>query len=82
MEEWIVGPPGGNPDHLIRSFAGERFASNAALVPPATAYYVVSITRMNKRAPERCDRPEYVTRQQLFAPAPLRLSFVARCERK
>jgi len=79
--DWIVSQPGGgNPSHLVRIYAGQRFAQGAGSVPPGATYYAVSVTRMNRQPPEHCHRVEYVTRRELFAPTPLRLSFVAKCE--
>jgi hypothetical protein len=78
--DWIVSPTVDNPGHLVRIFATERFAPSVELVPPGATYYVVRITRMNERPPQQCDRVEYVTRKGLLAPAPLRLSFIAKCK--
>lgn len=80
--DWIVSQPGGgNPNHLVGVFAQERFAQDAGSVPPGATYYAVSVTRMNRQPPEYCSKVDYVTRKELFAPAPLRLSFVAKCKR-
>ena len=80
--DWIVSTPGGaNPTHLVGIYATERFTQNVGSVPPGATYYEVSVTRMNRQPPVRCGSVEYVTRKELFAPAPLRLSFVAKCER-
>jgi hypothetical protein len=79
--DWIVSQPGGNPNHLVEILVSDRFASNVGSVPLGATYFVVGVTRMNKQPPPQCDGVEYVTRSQLLAPAPLRLSFVARCQR-
>jgi len=79
---WVVSTPGGgNPSHLVAIFAPERFAREVESVPPGATYFSVSVTRMNRKPPNPCDSVEYVTRKELFAPAPLRLSFVAKCVR-
>lgn len=78
--DWIVAPARDfNPFHLVGLSVHDRFTTNADAVPPGDAYYVVKITRMNKPVPEHCDEPWYVTRRELLAPTPLRLSFVAKC---
>jgi hypothetical protein len=79
--DWIVSPPGdGNPSHLVEVFAAKRYVSDIKSIPPGATYYVVSGTRMNRQPPKQCDRVEYVTRTELLAPTPLRLSFVAKCQ--
>lgn len=81
--DWIVSQPGrGNPNHLVEIFAKERFVHSAGSVPPGATYYDVSVTRMNTKPPEHCSEVDYITRKELFAPAPLRLSFVAKCARR
>lgn len=79
--DWIVGPATDlNPSHLVRIYATERFAPDEKSVPAGAAYIVVRTTRMNKQPPQGCADVEYVTRQELFAPNPLRLSFIAKGE--
>ena len=78
--DWIVGPSADlNPSHLVGIFATERFAKDAASVPPGATYFVVKTTRNNSQAPEHCGDVWYVTRRELLSPTPLRLSLVAKC---
>lgn len=79
--DWIISQPGdANPSHLVGIYAKERFAQSAGSVPPGATYYAVSVTRMNRQPPKQCSKVDYITRTELFAPFPLRLSFIAKCE--
>jgi hypothetical protein len=77
--DWIISPRFGNPSHLAQTFLSERFSTDTASVLPGTTYLLVSITRANTQPPKECYNVDYVTRQQLLAPGPLHLAFVARC---